>query len=56
MTGGDRAAVDQVLADRRLSNLRVVGPLLAVPDPRRNVLEEAVREAMSAQVEVENAP
>lgn len=56
VTGGDRAAVDEVLTDRGLSRLTVVGPWLAVPDPRRSVLEEAVREAMSARVEVENAP
>ena len=56
VTGGDHAAVDRVLSDPRLSNLTVVGPWLAVSDPRRSVLEEAVREAMSAHVEVENAP
>jgi len=55
VTGGDHAAVDQVLVDPRLAGLRVVGPWLAVPDPKRGVLEQAVREAMSVQVEVENA-
>jgi hypothetical protein len=52
--GGDRAAVDQVLADTRLRNLseRRVGPWLAVPDPRRSVLDQAVRDALSAAVEL----
>jgi len=52
--GGDRAAVDQVLADPRLRGLaeRRVGPWLAVPDPRRSVLDQAVRDALSAAVEV----
>ena len=52
--GGDRAAVDQVLADprlRRLGELRV-DPWLAVPDPRRAVLDQAVRDAMSVAVEI----
>ncbi|TDD68504.1 hypothetical protein E1262_15910 [Jiangella aurantiaca] len=45
VTGGDRAAVDHVLADRRLMALaalrdRSAGlPHLAVPDPKRAVLE-----------------
>ena len=40
--GGDRRAVDAVLADRRLAPLRplVSGPLLDVPDPRLRVLEQ----------------
>ena len=39
--GGDRTAVDEVLADRRLEALRplVTGRLLDVPDPRLKVLE-----------------
>jgi hypothetical protein len=55
VTGGDRAAVDEVLADPRLRHLRVVAPWLPVPDPRRAVLEQAVADAWSAQVEVVNA-
>jgi len=41
VTGGDRAAVDEVLADRRLAALRplVTGRLLDVPDPRLKVLQ-----------------
>jgi hypothetical protein len=55
VTGGDHAAVDEVLADPRLRHLRVVGPWLPVPDPRREVLEQAVTDAYSAVVEVTNA-
>jgi hypothetical protein len=55
VTGGDRPAVDEVLADPRLRRLTVVGPWLAVPDPRRGVLEQAVRDACAVQVEVLNA-
>jgi hypothetical protein len=41
VTGGERTAVDAVLADRRLAPLRplVTGRLLDVPDPRQAVLE-----------------
>jgi peptide subunit release factor 1 (eRF1) len=41
VTGGDRAAVDEVLADRRLDPLRplLAGRLLDVPDPRLKVLQ-----------------
>ena len=55
VTGGDHAAVDEVLADPRLGRLTVVEPWLAVPDPRRSVLEEAVRDAASVRVDVVNA-
>lgn len=55
VTGGDRSAVEEVLADPRLSGSRVVGPWLAVPDPRRGVLEQAVLDAQAVQVEVVNA-
>ncbi|GAA4744841.1 acVLRF1 family peptidyl-tRNA hydrolase [Nocardioides endophyticus] len=55
VTGGDRTAVDEVLLDPRLRRLTVVGPWLAVPDPRRGVLEQAVRDACAVQVEVLNA-
>ena len=41
MLGGERTAVDAVLADRRLAPLRqlVTGRLLDVPDPRLTVLQ-----------------
>ena len=55
VTGGDHSAVETVLGDRRLQHLRVVPPWLAVPDPRRSVLEQAVVDAASARVEVHNA-
>lgn len=57
VTGGDHVAVDAVLDDHRLRPLAelVVEPWLAVPDPRRAVLEQAVRDAMSLRVEVVNA-
>jgi hypothetical protein len=55
VTGGDHAAVDEVLADPRLAHLSVVGPWLAVPDPRRSVLDGAVADALSVRVDVVNA-
>lgn len=55
VTGGDRSAVEEVLAGPPLDGLHVVGPWLAVPDPRRAVLEQAVRDACSVQVEVVNS-
>jgi Actinobacteria/chloroflexi VLRF1 release factor len=55
--GGDRTAVEQVLEDPRLHHLAGVrvDPWLAVPDPRRAVLEQAVADACSITVEVTNA-
>ncbi len=55
VTGGDREAVDAVLADRRLARATVVGPWLAVPDPRRAVLEQAIADAQAVRVVVRNA-
>ncbi|ROR90651.1 acVLRF1 family peptidyl-tRNA hydrolase [Nocardioides aurantiacus] len=55
VTGGDREAVDAVVADRRLAAVSVVGPWLAVPDPRRAVLDQAVRDAQAVRVVVRNA-
>ena len=45
VAGGDRRAVDAVLADPRLAPLRpLISPrLLDVPDPRRRVLDDAPR-------------
>lgn len=56
VTGGDRPAVEDVLDGSPLDRLRVVGPWLAVPDPRRAVLDQAVRDACAVQVHVVNAP
>ncbi|HEY6933940.1 MAG TPA: acVLRF1 family peptidyl-tRNA hydrolase [Marmoricola sp.] len=55
--GGDHAAVEAVLADPRLRGLAAVrvGPWLAVPDPRRAVLEQAVVDACSVRMAVTNA-
>jgi hypothetical protein len=52
--GGDRAAVEAVLADPRLAALVPlrVPPWLPVPDPRRSVLDQAVLDAQSVQVAV----
>lgn len=54
VTGGDHGAVDEVLADARLRRVTVVGPWLAVPDPRRVVLDGAVQDALAVVVEVVN--
>jgi hypothetical protein len=55
VVGGDRSAVDAVLTDPRLAGLQVVPPWLTVPDPRRRILEDAVRDAAALQVHVHNA-
>jgi hypothetical protein len=55
VTGGDHTAVEAVLADPRLEALAVVGPWLPVPDPRRAVLDQAIRDAQAISVEVDNA-
>lgn len=55
VTGGDHAAIGEVLADPRLKGLVATGPWLAVPDPRRGVLEQAVQDALAVQVDVVNA-
>lgn len=55
VTGGDRPAVAEVLADPRLSGLDVSDRWLPVADPRRAVLEQAIGDARAIAVEVENA-
>lgn len=55
VTGGDHAAVHEVLEDSRLAGLVVVEPWLPVPDPRRGILEQAVRDACAVRIDVENA-
>jgi hypothetical protein len=55
VTGGDHTAVDEVLADARLRRVSVVGPWLAVPDPRRGVLDAAIADASAVEVDVVNA-
>jgi hypothetical protein len=54
VTGGDHMAVEEVLADPRLRRVTVLGPWLAVPDPRRAVLDRAVLDASSVVVDVVN--
>ncbi|MCY7394696.1 MAG: hypothetical protein LH468_00870 [Nocardioides sp.] len=56
VTGGDHTAVGEVLQAPRLSGTHVVAPWLAVPDPRRGVLEQAVLDACSVRFTVLNAP
>ncbi|MEZ5095350.1 MAG: acVLRF1 family peptidyl-tRNA hydrolase [Nocardioides sp.] len=55
VTGGDRTAVAEVLADPRLRHLRQVGPWLPVPEPRRAELEQATATAQALPVRVTNA-
>lgn len=55
VTGGDHAGVEAVLQDRRLAALHVVPPFLAVPDPRRSVLDAAVEEAGAVRISVTNS-
>ena len=55
VTGGDHAAVDEVLDDPRLAHLQVVAPWLPVPDPRRKELDAAIVDAQAARIEVMNA-
>ena len=55
VTGGDRSAVEDVLTDARLTRLTVVEPWLAVPDPKRQVLDQAILDAQAIRVDVTNA-
>ena len=52
--GGDHPAVDAVLADPRLAPLKAKrsGPWLAVPDPRRAVVEAAPRTFLAATIRI----
>ena len=53
--GGDRLAVDAVLADVRLEPLRplVTGGLLPVPDPRLKVLQAAPEQFTAARIRLD---
>ncbi len=57
VTGGDRALVDQLLAQPRLSELATVRVPrhLDVPDPRSDVLRDAVTRSLAVEVVVTNA-
>ena len=52
VTGGDRAAVDAILSARELAPLQQVlhERFLDVPEPRRNVLEDAVALARAVRI------
>jgi len=54
VAGGERTAVDAVLADRRLSALvpLVTGRLLDVPDPRQTVLEASYEGLRAVRIRV----
>ena len=56
--GGDRSAVDKVLADTRLAPLRplVTPRLLDVPDPRLRVLKETPKMFRSVRIRVVDPP
>lgn len=55
VTGGDRTAASEVLADPRLATLRPIEPWLATPDPRRRALDQAIFDAQALDVDVTNA-
>jgi hypothetical protein len=50
--GGDRGAVDAVLADVRLGPVAALrtGPLLSVPDPRLRVLRAAPEQFLAVRI------
>ncbi|MGH3416469.1 MAG: Vms1/Ankzf1 family peptidyl-tRNA hydrolase, partial [Actinocrinis sp.] len=50
--GGDRRALDEVLADPRLAPVAVLvtGPLLAVPDPRLKVLQATPEQFLAVRI------
>jgi hypothetical protein len=54
ITGGDRVAVQEVLADQRLRGITVRGSFLTVADPKRAVLHQAVQDATGARFDVQN--
>lgn len=56
LVGGDRTAVDRVLADPRLRGAVRVEPWLPVPDPRSRELAGAIADAQAVRVVVCNAP
>jgi hypothetical protein len=58
VTGGDRRAVDAVLADPRLSALHPLRAerFLAVPDPKLSVLQAAVSSARAVWIRLTEPP
>ncbi len=53
--GGDRLAVEAVLADDRLAPLRALrtGPLLTVPDPRLRVLQATPEQFLGVRIAID---
>jgi hypothetical protein len=53
--GGDRALVEQVLADPRLAAVARLqrGPLLAIPDPKGDVLGKAAQRAHAVRIHLD---
>jgi hypothetical protein len=53
--GGDRAAVEAVLADPRMSRLAALrtGPLLSVPDPRLRVLQATPAQFTAVEISLD---
>jgi hypothetical protein len=58
VVGGDKALVRAVLADPRLAHLDALPrrELYDLPDPRRDVLEDALRRGRAVRVTVEDPP
>ncbi|SDO99415.1 hypothetical protein SAMN04489867_1125 [Pedococcus dokdonensis] len=58
VVGGDRALVRAVLDDPRLAHLDALPrrELYDLPDPRRDVLEEAVKRGRAVRVTIEDRP
>ncbi|NUS74428.1 MAG: hypothetical protein HOQ05_13670 [Corynebacteriales bacterium] len=54
VVGGDRAAVAQVLADKRLSACAALvrGPFLSVPDPKLRILQESYEKALAVTIDI----
>ena len=55
VSGGDHAAVTEVLEDPRLAEARVVDRWLPVADPRRSVLDAAIADAQAVAIDVHNS-
>ncbi len=55
VAGGDRAAVQAVLTDRRLAHLGalVTGPWLAVPDPRLRILQATPEQFRAVRISLD---
>ena len=58
VVGGDRALVRAVLDDPRLAHLEALPrrELYDLPDPRRAVLEDALRRGRAVRVTIEESP